>query len=705
MTGLGGTIGLIFDLLLVILGFGLIIFIHELGHFLAAKWAGIRVLAFAIGFGPALCSYRKGMGVRLGTSEPQYVERAQKSGGMVPGVSPTEYRLNYLPLGGYVKMLGQEDLNPNATSAAPDSYQRCKPWKRMVVISAGVVMNIITAAILFIAVFMYGLQTEPPTIGLVHPGSPAAAAVAQNASVEAGLRPGDRVLEINGREPSTFNDLVLAAAMTRRDTAMHIAVDRHGFPEPIIFQIQPKAGERTRLMEIGVEPARSAVVHEPTRARERDQFAANLAGIGLTGVEPGMRLTRIGANADVRSAEEYLHAVRNSGGEPIEAEFVGDEGQRAIVTIQPQPALQLGHVRMPSGAMAPLQHLLGLTPVMKVAPGSKPAQGLEIGDIFARIGAVEYPGLAQGIAEIHRHYGQEIDITVLRPAQDGSLARIELRPKVHRRGNGQIGFAPGDTAESSTLLSVPPPSMQDERMQREFTPAAASIITRPGVRIVSIAGQPVGNFAEIRAVLRAATADAVSQATAATISLVLELPLPDQPGGARPTETIEWTLAPEHVRALHDLGWTSPFWAGIFELESFVLRADGPIEAVRMGVAETHRVMMMTYITFARLFQGTVRVEHLKGPVGIAHMGIRIAERGFIWMLFFMALISVNLAVINFLPLPIVDGGQFLFLVAEQIRGKPVPVVVQNVATLAGLLLIGAVFIIVTFHDITNLFG
>jgi regulator of sigma E protease len=69
-----------------------------------------------------------------------------------------------------------------------------------------------------------------------------------------------------------------------------------------------------------------------------------------------------------------------------------------------------------------------------------------------------------------------------------------------------------------------------------------------------------------------------------------------------------------------------------------------------------------------------------------------------------MALISVNLAVINFLPLPIVDGGQFLFLVFEGIRGRPVPVAVQNAATIAGLVLIGTVFLIVTFHDITNLF-
>jgi regulator of sigma E protease len=70
-----------------------------------------------------------------------------------------------------------------------------------------------------------------------------------------------------------------------------------------------------------------------------------------------------------------------------------------------------------------------------------------------------------------------------------------------------------------------------------------------------------------------------------------------------------------------------------------------------------------------------------------------------------MALISINLAVINFLPLPIVDGGQFLFLVYEQIRGRPVPIPFQNAVTMAGLVLIASMFLIVTYNDISNLFG
>ena len=98
-------------------------------------------------------------------------------------------------------------------------------------------------------------------------------------------------------------------------------------------------------------------------------------------------------------------------------------------------------------------------------------------------------------------------------------------------------------------------------------------------------------------------------------------------------------------------------------------------------------------------------VEHLKGPVGITHLGTLVSDRGFIWLLFFLAMISVNLAVVNFLPLPIVDGGQFLFLVYEALRGRPVPIAVQNAVTMVGLVAIGALFLLVTYNDIRNLLG
>ncbi|MEX2219498.1 MAG: site-2 protease family protein [Phycisphaerales bacterium] len=706
-----------FDLLLVILGFGFIIFIHELGHFLAAKWAGIRVLAFAIGFGPAAVSYRKGLGWRRGSSEPEYVElQRRETTGLnkadLSRVSPTEYRLNWLPLGGYVKMLGQDDLNPGATSAARDSYQNTPVWKRMIVISAGVVMNVLLAAALFIGVFMYGLKTEPPKIGAVDPGSAAAAAVAKNADIagvrEAGLRAGDEVIEVNGQRPREFTDLVMASAMSGRGETVSLLVKRPGVGAQLRFEVEPREGEMSRLLEMGLEPARSAKLLSARTEEDRARFAEGAAKVGLPGVEPGMTLVRIGEDREVLGAGELREAIDRSGGRPVEVEFADDSGKRVVGTLTPRPAMQHGWARMPSGSVMAVEHLLGLLPVMRVGESGEAGadrQGLRDNDLFARMGTVEYPSLARGIAEVHGHKGRQIDVTVLRRV-DGTLRAVEVqpRPTVRNRGQGQIGFAAGTSADLDTLVAMPEPLSATPRDEAKALPAA-SIIARPGVRVAAVAGRPVGNFAELRAALREVTTGTTGPgAGPVTIPVQVQLPLAAS-GGTPPVETVQWTLAPADVRALHDLGWESPLDLGAFVPESYLLQASGPVDAMGMGIHKAHSVMMMTYLTFARLFEGTVKIEHLKGPIGIAHIGTRIADRGIVWLLFFMGLISINLAVINFLPLPIVDGGQFVFLLLEQVRGKPVSVEVQNVATVLGLVLIGAVFVVVTFHDIAGLFA
>jgi regulator of sigma E protease len=699
MTHLLGFLASIPDLLLVILGFGFIIFIHELGHFFAAKWAGIRVLAFAIGFGPPVASYRKGMGLRLGRStEPEY--RALEAE-VAARMSPTEYRLNWLPLGGYVKMLGQDDLRPGATSKEPDSYQNIRPWKRMVVISAGVVMNIILAAFLFVAVFMTGLKTEPAEIGAVLPDSPAATALAKNGArlgvTRPGLRPGDVVVSVNGRKPAEFTDLVLAAAMSRRDQAVNLLVQREGVARPLEFDIIPRVGEQ-KLLEMGLYPASSAKLHALEANNPNLRLAREwLASLGLAGVEPGMTLVSADGQR-IDEAADLSRAVEASNGRPVALEFASDAGQRVTAALNPEPELELALLELPSGMKVPVRHLLGITPVMKVADDSPPAQGLQPGDIFVRLGTARYPSIPEGMAEIHAHRGGPIEVTVLREV-NGAPQHVEIQPppKVNEIDAGQIGFRPDSTAKVSMMVARVP-----KALELKGPAPATELVTRPGMRITAIAGAPVSSFAELRSALVAATRPVIEQNGDSGV-IPITIALPGSP--EEQTQTVSWTLTRADIQRLHGLGWESPLSAGEFEPKQYLLQAENPLQAVRMGVAKTHRVMMMTYLTFARLFEGTVKVEHLKGPVGIAQMGTKVAERGPVWLLFFMALISVNLAVINFLPLPIVDGGQFVFLVVEQIRGKPVSVQVQNAATAIGVLLIGTMFIIVTFHDIMNLFG
>ncbi len=117
-----------FNFALIVLGFGLLIFVHEGGHFLAAKWAGIRTEAFAIGMGTAVVSWRKGIGFAWGSTHRAVVAKTGKAAHDLSlaelerhGIGCTEYSLRWLPIGGFVKMLGQDDADPNYVSTAAGS--------------------------------------------------------------------------------------------------------------------------------------------------------------------------------------------------------------------------------------------------------------------------------------------------------------------------------------------------------------------------------------------------------------------------------------------------------------------------------------------------------------------------------------------------------------------------------------------------------
>ena len=129
----------------------------------------------------------------------------------------------------------------------------------------------------------------------------------------------------------------------------------------------------------------------------------------------------------------------------------------------------------------------------------------------------------------------------------------------------------------------------------------------------------------------------------------------------RPKETVTLNLSAADVEALHALSWSSALSNVAFEPAYTTLSAGGnALRAVVMGFQETHKFVLVTYLTIDRLLRGSVGFEQLRGPVGIVHIGAKIADRGFTYLIFFLALISVNLAVINFVPIPILDGGLFL---------------------------------------------
>ncbi len=173
----------------VVFGIGLMIFIHELGHFLAAKKIGVGVETFSLGFGPRLFGFKRG---------------------------ETDYRFSAVPLGGYVKLTGE---NPDeAKTGSPKELQNRSVFERMIIFGAGVFLNFLFAFITFPIIFTVGVPFIKAEVGEVFTGGPA---------WKAGLEPGDKVLEVDGNTIYEFNDIPLNIALGNGENC-HILIERKG---------------------------------------------------------------------------------------------------------------------------------------------------------------------------------------------------------------------------------------------------------------------------------------------------------------------------------------------------------------------------------------------------------------------------------------------------------------------------------------------
>jgi len=707
------------NILVIIIGFGLLIFVHELGHFLAAKWAGIRTEGFSIGFGPPICSWRKGIGFRFGSTYEEVRRRTGRLPGELDdaqlaeaGLGETEYALRWLPLGGFVRMLGQDDVNPAATSQHHRSFNKRPIGKRMVVISAGVVMNMIFAGVLFLVAFTIGVRFESPIIGQVAPGSPAATAVPENGAalgVEAvGLLPGDRVLEIDGNEITTFGDLQIETAMGRPDVDLRLVVERTGVATALQFTMRPRTEPSSGLMGIGIMPASS------TRLLSTDEFPllpSFLERVGLTaqGIEPGMSLSVVDGES-VWNYEAYRQLSESSDGERLSTSWViasteGGSGTSRTLSADLEPVPQWQTLQYPDATPSTVvgfeDGLLGMVPLVQLTSLSadSPNTGvLEPGDIVLRFGNYQAPRMQTFRQAIIEQGSGPISMTVLR---DGS--RLEVTGRIAETGifnpRPMMGVTPS-YAWSRPLLaqpmrSVEMPGVDGDGPTTVPTPVASAGLLG-GTEIVSIDGKDVTSWRDIWQAVHAAAAR-----SATSLTMVVRQPTPGQS-----LRTVDIPLDASWTSDLVNLGWSPSLPYFLFEPLYVLKHADGnPFKAMVMGVQESASFAVLTYLTIDRLFRGTVKVEHLQGPVGIVHIGSKVADRGFSYLLFFLGLISVNLAVINFLPLPIVDGGLFLYLIYESIKGRPPSIGFQNGAAIVGLLLIATAFVVTFYNDIARIVG
>jgi len=533
------------NIAIIILGFGVLIFFHELGHFIAAKWAGIRAEAFAVGMGPVIASYRKGIGVRPGSTTKAVDQRIRdhlKSRGIqidlntsedqqravvydamdALGIGETEYSLRWLPIGGFVKMLGQEDANPQATSTLRGSYQNTPIGKRMIVVSAGVIMNLILGVLFFIWAFLVGVPFEAPIVGEAAPGFPAAETMPLNAAdlgiSEPGLQPGDRIIEIDGDAVSHFRDVAIASAMSRPDRPLEVRAEREidGQVRTLHFLLTPEMSNG--LLTLGILPASSTRLYDDYPEDQLDHVL-DITTLSTQGVLPGMQLLSAGGEA-VSTFQEFEEKVEASGGEPVQTVWTAldDEGRpqgasvAATLPVKPRLFIEKSEEGFD-------ETLFGLSPLVMVTgltEGSPNAKVLQEGDLFLRLADIEGPRYSQFIPILQEHKGETIDALILR---DDEIVEVTLEVD----GDGRLGIL-RDLALDAPYTAAPIEEFvqdidrnnsaddEDDEPRIETTPSpVAGMEIYPGARIISIDGIEVNNWREIR--------DAFKQATIGSPSL------------------------------------------------------------------------------------------------------------------------------------------------------------------------------------------
>jgi len=692
----------------LVVGLGMVVFVHELGHFVVAKLAGIKVDQFALGFGPRLIGIRKG---------------------------ETEYRLNILPLGGYVHMVGQEDFKPNQEQTDPGAFNNKSVAARIAVVSAGVAMNAVFAAALFVTVCLVGIRFPAPIIGGVLPGYPAAQARihwigpadrnksqandSQNTTGDIptesqGLQPGDRILRIEGRSlllkilgsrVSRFTTLPLLAALSSGDDVYTMTIQRRFDDVEVagVAQVGVKAirsetgGDR---FAFGLLPASSTRIGDVQGYLSMGPFESSdvITSINGKAIEFSWQIPRAleaksSARVDItvlregKTAELSVDKVLYGGSELV-AVFKTDQSRiygkvvryedDAFVISQTGEQLSIPNDQIISIEPAEMLSILGMVPRIRVSAveKSKPADraGVLPGDIIVDYGDRGTPTL-RGLFEINEESAERGTSIVVQ--RDGTRSEPMWIVPVWRAGKPVLGISPTVNADQLVLAGVEADS-----------PAQRAGLGEQDV-IEMINDQPVENWSDLLATL-------------CQMDPQREVVVSFRRGAQ---------LHKAELGKLADTGfdrsaysWSLPGVRGYEPVMGPLVRTSNPGLAMAWGMRETVHFLATTYATLNNWIRGNLSHKEFAGPVGIGWMAIQASRRSSVDFMYFLAIISVSLVVVNFLPLPVVDGGLVVFLIIEKLRGRPIPLKVQNIVQTIGLALIACVFLAITWQDVSRLF-
>ncbi len=679
-------------ILLMVLGLGLLIFIHELGHFLVAKWCDVHVKALSIGFGPALpgCSFRRG---------------------------ETTYKLAMIPLGGFVKMVGEDSGDEGKDD--PRSFQNKPVWQRMAIISAGVTMNLLLGFACFVFVYMaHGIQRAPSIVDGVLVGSPA---------WEKGLRTGGVIRQIGKRGPDPGLDELVAEVVNsvagkqlpfefenffpdREKKSTTIEPRRLGQdPKPVVGILTASELKLWPRREIRVREL--PVQYDSPAAKATPAFQFDDAVIATSDPNyPEDRNRLLPLPPDPRTPDDPEHLDYFE----FQRRLKQFEGKEMTIRVRREDSSEPVDVRVPPGYHYSLGLRLRMGEIFLLRENS-PAHPLaqepliQPGEIITTVAMQDSQGNTIG-----KIIANEMDPIRL-PFQLEQWAASHPGPKkvvlTFRASSRQVTL-PWDESWTYQVdlplglkwsMSIPELGIayQVETTVVETVnggPASQAGIQRgdviQGIRVYAI-GKRVADEPEPQP-----WTDLTAEEGGYLFFALEKSEIKRMDFRVRRPDGREAELT---VIAKEDLTWPRPDRGLLFIGYQRNHKAANIMEALGMGLQRTKTLVLDTYGNIRSLITGRISHKYLGGPITVAREAYSVADQDIFQFIVLLGIISISLAVFNFLPIPVLDGGHMVFLIYEKLYQKPASDRVRFATTWVGLALIVGLMLFVFYQDILKI--
>lgn len=659
---LGATlVGKVTNIAMVAIGLGLVIFFHELGHFAVAKWCDVKVERFSIGFGPIIYSFKWG---------------------------ETEYALSIIPFGGYVKMLGQDDVDPSQLTSEeialdPRSYSAKPVYQRMGIISAGVIMNIITGMLFFAFAFRLGVASTPCVVGAAIPGMPA---------WKAGIQPGDVITVIDGEKTNSFMDIIRSSAFSDGDIKME---GTHLDGQKFDVEITPdRTGTRPQIGLIQSKSLQIPVFENPGTSVTQRGTAANKA-------EPGFKQGDTIRTIDDQPVENFAQMQRMLAAK-------SSQTVKAGVTRKGAAESDIVEITVGNNPFHTLGLWMDIGPIEAIQKGS-PADraGLKVGDKITHIDGQDV-GKALNPLRLPNYFsskaGETVAIVVNREQDGAQPAEVSLN------------VVPLDTPAwlEKPIFSNTPLAVGSLGIAFHVIPTALKVEEGSPAEKAGI--QPNDHIKKIK-ILFPGKDQAADWGGLEEVSYEFDDKNKNWANAfwemqVRPGWPVELTYS--HKGKINEAKltpwinpnqspedqWSLPIRGITMQTLRETQQAQSMGQALGMGVQYTTNSAKDIYLTLRSLFTGRVSPLELSGPVTIAKVAYEVSNDGYAQLLLFLGFLSVNLAVLNFLPIPVLDGGHMVFLCWEGITRKRPNEQVLAAATYVGMIFVLGLMIFVLYLDI-----